>query len=268
MKTVLNPIYTENNTKIIHNLFYDWIGWRSKELLLPDTINEAIEICNSFWEKDGLYLKKWNYSKDTIKILFKVNSNIKPTLFSQRIKGRLDHSLRKLETPIKFSRKVAFRCLGENTRDIVNKYVQKQVIKSDYVDARFKKILTDFTVFNDKVDLSQPIMMSHGRYWYNIHLVIVIADRKNPIIKKEKFDIIKKYSFIIANKKECEIAHLAIMPDHIHISLKGNPELSPNDIGFAFLNNLSFVLGYNRCWKNEFYVGSFSEYNLETLKQF
>jgi len=168
---------------------------------------------------------------------------------------------------MKFSRKVAFRCLGENTRSIVNKYIQKQVKKSDYYDERFRKLLSELTVCNNKINLSQPVITSHGRYWYNIHLVIVVQNRKFPITNRKALEIIKEYCFVIANKKECEIARLAIMPDHIHISLRGNPKLSPNDIGFAFLNNLSFVLGYNRCWKNEFYVGSFSEYNLDVLKK-
>ena len=266
MKKTFKPIYTDDNTKVIHNLHYDWIGWQSAKKAFPNIIIDALDKSVPLWRKDGLCLEKWNYSEDMVKILFQVNPDIAPFLFSQRIKGRLDYSFRKLNLPIKFSRKVAFRCLGENTRNIVNEYIQKQVIKSDYYDNRFKELLSKNTISNN-VDLSQPVITSHGRYWYNIHLVIIIQNRKFPITNSETFEIIKKYCFIIANKKECKIARLSIMPDHIHISIKGNPKLSPKDIGFAFLNNLSFVLGYNRCWKNEFYVGSFSEYNLDALKK-
>ncbi len=41
------------------------------------------------------------------------------------------------------------------------------------------------------------------------------------------------------------------MPDHIHLALKGNIALSPEEIALGFLNNLAFVMGYNRVWKDE-----------------
>jgi hypothetical protein len=88
----LKPIYTEDNTKIIHNLYYDWIGWQSAKKAFPNTIIEAIDKCVLLWRKDGLCLEKWSYSADMVKVLFQAPPNISPFLFSQRIKGRLDHS--------------------------------------------------------------------------------------------------------------------------------------------------------------------------------
>ena len=41
-----------------------------------------------------------------IQILFTVNPEVAPILFTQRIKGRLDNALRKLGTPIKFPEKL------------------------------------------------------------------------------------------------------------------------------------------------------------------
>ena len=59
---------------------------------------------------------------------------------------------------------------------------------------------------------------------------------------------------------------MSIMPDHIHVSLKGNPKMSPVKIGCSFLSNLAYVLGNNHCWNDEFYVGTFSEYGLNRLR--
>ena len=259
------PLYTPDNTKCIHCLYYDWTGWVSQKAVFPNTISEAVEYCTPLWMNDGFKIKKWNVKNDIIQILFEVKPEIAPVLLTKRVKGRLDNALRKLGTPVKFSRKVGFRCLGENTREIVNNYVMKQVSKSDYVDERFKKSLSEFTFLNKDTDLSQPFVAAHGRYWVNIHLVIVVEDRRFPITRKDNFEKIKELCFKIANKKEIEIARLSIMPDHIHITLKGNPMMSPIDIGCSFLSNLAYLLGNNRCWSSEFYVGTFSEYSVHKL---
>ena len=61
------------------------------------------------------------------------------------------------------------------------------------------------------------------------------------------------------------IPEVSVMPDHIHMTLRGSIEHSPMDIGLASQNNLSFVLGYNRTWSEEFYVGTFSEYDVQSI---
>lgn len=55
------------------------------------------------------------------------------------------------------------------------------------------------------------------------------------------------------------------MPDHIHITLRGNVNHSPEEIAISHLNNLSYIVGYNKCWSCEYYVGTFSEYDLAAI---
>lgn len=57
------------------------------------------------------------------------------------------------------------------------------------------------------------------------------------------------------------------MPDHLHVALRGRIENSPEEIGLSFLNNLAYALGRNRIWKDEYYVGTFSEYDVDTLRR-
>lgn len=140
-----------------------------------------------------------------------------------------------------------------------------QVGKSDYVDPRWKEFLGRFTFADGPTRLSDPQATGHGRYWYNLHLVIVVQDRRYPIALKESFRKIREACPRIAAKKGYDLAEVSIMPDHVHIALRGNIEHSPTEIGLAFLNNLSFVLGYNRVWSHEFYVGTFSEYSVQEI---
>ncbi len=260
-----DPVYSSASTKAVHSLHYNWTGWGSEKLNFPDNTSEVLKFCIPLWQKDGFKIKKCQFKADMIQILFEVKPEISPVLLTQRVKGRLDNAFRKLANPFKFSRKVGFRSLGENTREIVNNYVLKQVGKSDYADEKYKDFLNGFTFINENADLSEPVIVAHGRYWYNLHLVIVVDDRKNPITRKDNFATIKNCTFKIADKKGFEIARLAVMPDHIHVALKGNPSLSPSETVFTFMNNLSYNLGNNHCWNDEFYVGTFSEYSIKKL---
>jgi REP element-mobilizing transposase RayT len=93
----------------------------------------------------------------------------------------------------------------------------------------------------------------------------VIEKRDYQITRSDVFEQIHNYLLKIAEKKKCIIAKFAIMPDHIHIALRGNIELSPYEIALSFLNNLAYVLRKGKFWSNEFYVGTFSSYALDQI---
>jgi REP element-mobilizing transposase RayT len=76
---------------------------------------------------------------------------------------------------------------------------------------------------------------------------------------------VRETCFRIAAKKAHALASVSVMPDHVHLALRGNIEHSPLEIGLGFLNNLAFALGYNRCWSEEFYIGTFGEYDLASI---
>ncbi len=59
----------------------------------------------------------------------------------------------------------------------VEAYIRNQVGEERLADQRFREMLKSFTVVNPLVDLSQPTESNSGRYWYNLHLVLVVAER-------------------------------------------------------------------------------------------
>ena len=63
--------------------------------------------------------------------------SVVPSMIVARLKGRLDHAFRTKGIPLKFSRKVALRSLGENTQADVDQYIANQVDKEQFVDDRF-----------------------------------------------------------------------------------------------------------------------------------
>ena len=256
------PIYTAENVKVIHRLHYCWSGWlKERSGSFPRTLGAAFEQCRDAWKDDGLELEHWNTDADQLQCLVAAQPGISPVTCCARIKGRLQHALRKLGTPTAFSRKVGFRSLGENTREIVAAYVARQADKSDYVDDRFKDWLDRFRIAEPEC-LTEPTISAHGRYWYNLHLVVVVADRRYPMTRRETFHTLRSEMLRIAQESDCGIGSLAPMPDHVHAALRGDIRQSPLELALTFLNGLANALGRNRCWSQEVYTGTFSEYEV------
>lgn len=260
-----SPLYTAASVRPVHNLRYDWTGWLRDGAVFPSALAAAIHQCQAAWQSDGLTLDHWQAVRNRIQILFSADPSLSPALAAGRAKGRLQHALRQAGTPVFFSRRVGFRSLGGNTREIVAHYVAGQVGKSDYIDARFKTYLDQFTVADAHVGLAEPFCSGHGRYWYNLHVVIVVQDRRFPMTRHETFIRVRDASAAIARREGHELAEISVMPDHVHMALRGNIEQSPLDIGLVYLNGLARTVGNNRCWSEEFYVGTFSEYGVDRI---
>ena len=156
------------------------------------------------------------------------------------------------------------RSLGNATRAAVEQYVRKQIPKARYADPRTHALLSQFTVRNPDVDLSVPTETNSGRYWYNLHLVLVTSERLGcfdaPCLAK-----IRDGCFRIAEKKSHLISTVSVVPDHLHVTLRGNIEHSPQDIALGFMNNLAYLLGSAPLWEFGYYVGTFGEYDMRSV---
>jgi len=256
------PLYTASTLRPpAYHLRYTGSGWPSTGLfphLPPPSFWEPLQTA---WEADGLRMLERKWSPDLIQFTFSVRPQISPVIFTARVKGRLQHALRKAESPTEFSRKVAFRSIGANHRAEVENYIQAQVDKEQFVDPRFTELVKQFTVAVPAVDLAAPTATNSGRYWYNLHLVLIVQGRyriADPDFLRTTHD----WSFKIATKKGHTISRLAVMPDHLHIAMRGNIAHSPEEIALGFLNNLAFALGQRAHWEPCYYAGTFGEYDM------
>ena len=256
------PIYTEASVRPVHALRYDWTGWLREKRPFPELTRSVVEQLSPLWRDDGMALESANVQGDRVQCLFVAAPALSPVACARRAKGRLQQALRQAGVRVSFSRRVSLRTLGVNTSQTVAGYIGGQASRSDYADPRFKQFLREQTIVDPSVQLAEPARGAHGRYWYNLHLVLVVQDRDYPVTRRENFGRLRDGCQRIATKKGYGIAALSIMPDHIHAALKGATGQSPLDIGLAFLNNLAWLMGYNRVWSEEFYVGTFSEYRV------
>jgi REP element-mobilizing transposase RayT len=252
------PQYHPTGDSGVHRLHYSWTGWPSGKRFSSAPL-ELINETSALWRKDGLEVIESSWSPEQVRIFFAASPQVSPVLVASRAKGRLDHALRTAGLSIPLSRKVSVRALGENTRRDVEAYIERQVEREQFADPRFEQALQDLLFVDEKLDLSQPAASSHGRYWYNLHLVLVTEGRSRIHDVKRLRDV-RDATLRIAAKKEHAISRLSVMPDHLHAALRPQITDSPLEVAHAYLNNLAYMLDSGRIWQDGYYLGTFGEY--------
>jgi len=260
------PLYTYQDIRPAFHLRYTWTGWPTEGTHFPSQPDDAFfHELDTAWMTDNLKRVSMQWNADEIQLAFSTIPIVAPTLFVARVKGRLQHALRLAGTLVKFSRKVAFRSIGDNHTSDVENYIAQQVDKEQFVDPRFAEMLKRFTVVNESVAMNHPSESNSGRYWYNLHVVLVVADRAR-FRNEADFAKLDRALVATATKHQYQLAVRAWMPDHVHMAMRGNITESPSEIALAFINNTAFAMGQNAIWQQGFYGGTFSEYDVRALR--
>ena len=261
------PLYTPRNIDSpAYHLRYAWTGWPSNGAFPQQPSEEFFTSLESHWEADGIRRLETNWTPQQIQFTCSVKPAVSPIFFVSRIKGRLQHSLRLAGMSVRFSRKVAFRSLGENKREQVEAYIAKQVTNESFVDERFSKFMKGFTVADPSARLLDPTETNSGRYWYNLHVVLV-TDSRMRFTDQRSLNRIGETCDKVASKKACRVASRTVMPDHIHLALRGDIQQSPEEIALAFMNNIAFAFGQAAVFRPSYYVGTFGEYDMGAVRR-
>ena len=258
------PLYQPRSDDGAYQLRYSWTGWPAGGSFAARP-ERVIEESKSLWERDGLRVLEHRWTDALVQILFSARPDVSPEVMAARAKGRLDHALRAAKVQMPFSRKVALRAVGDNTRRDIEAYLARQVAKERFADPTFAQRVEELTVVDPRVDLSAPAESARGRYWYNLHLVLVVAGR----VCIHDFDVLRglRDAFLkIAAKKGHAVGSLAVMPDHLHAALRPPAGQTPLDIVFAYQNNLASMTGQGRIWSDGFYVGTFGDYAMSAVR--
>jgi REP element-mobilizing transposase RayT len=260
-----NLLYKSHNLCPAYQLRYGWTGWPSQETIPPIPSGAFFQEISELWKKDGLRLLEKNWGTEHISFTFSTTPTVSPVFLAGRVKGRVQHALRLAGQPVKFSRKLAVRSIGRNTREIVEGYIKKQIDRDRPADPRYEELLRSQTINNQSVDLSHPFQTGSGRYWYNLHLVLVVQGRYRMGWGKEGRNIAAACREV-ERKNGYRISTLSAMPEHLHIALRGNVDESPEDIALAFQNYLAYAMGGFRLWEDNYYVGTFGEYTMNAVR--
>lgn len=256
-------LYGPQNIRPAQRLHYAWTGWPTEGTTLPEL--PPLDDLIAAWKADGFDLKARDAGSDRIMLTFSANAHVAPTILAQRVKGRLQHALRARGAPADFSRKVTVRSLGENISDIVEQYIRDQLKHVELADPRYRQLLATAAFEDHDVTLADPAETASGRYWYNLHVVLVTASRYR-IGRPDVVVGLRDRALEAARAAGFVIKALAVMPDHLHVALRGVPETSPVEIGVALQEATAKAAGC-RLWQEGFYVGTFSDYGLDPVRQ-
>src|SRR4051812_17937379 len=109
------PLYRPTTENAAYQLRYAWTGWPSKQSFAEQPI-DLIEVTKPDWERDGMRVLESRWTDEFVQILFSCTPDVAPERVAARAKGRLDHAMRDRGLSMPFSRKVAIRAVGDNTR--------------------------------------------------------------------------------------------------------------------------------------------------------
>lgn len=126
--------------------------------------------------------------------------------------------------------------------------------------------LARFQLSFPSVDLSIARFSSHGRYLYNLHIVLVHNERWREF-REDQFTITRDMIVRIASKKEHLLSRAAVLSDHIHLVVGCPTDCSPSDIALGYLNNLAFAHDMQPRYSFGYYVGTCGQYDMGTVWQ-
>ena len=248
------------------HLRYTWTGWPTAgEMFPPQPPSELIDDVQTLWEGDGIRHLEHVWTPGMLQFTCSVKPTVSPVLFTSRIKGRLSYALRTAGANTAFSRKVAFRTIGQNTREHVEEYIRKQVHKEQFCDLRFRELLSRFSIQDANVQLADPQESNSGRYWYNLHLVIV-TDQRMRMTDEQSLRKVSEMCAATSKKKGHRISARSVMPDHVHMAISGRIDESPEQIALSYMNNTDYALGSRFLWRPSYYVGTFGEYDMGAIR--
>jgi REP element-mobilizing transposase RayT len=115
------------------------------------------------------------------------------------------------------------------------------------------------------VDLSQPRSTGSGRYWYNLHVVLVHRERWAEV-REETLQRIHDMIIKASAAKEYWLSRAGILPDHIHLVLGCPIGVTPAEVALGFLNNLAHAHGMRPVYQFGGYLATVGEYTHHALR--
>lgn len=155
--------------------------------------------------------------------------------------------------------------LGSANRETVEAYVARQATHHAVADPRLQATL-DEMCGSYPTDLSQVRSTGRGLYVYNLHLVVVNAERGRLHSEQELRAFLQCVEKSAVKHGE-RLSKIGIVPDHGHWTLGCLPDRSPQEIALSYMNNLAFTFGMRAQLSYGYYAGTIGEYDLQAIRR-
>lgn len=257
----MDPIYTADNSQ-----FSCPLQWGLTVFWREDMPTEGwLPVIAAALETDGIRVlgHRHEFSKIS-QFMLSTLPQVSPSTIVQRVKGRLQYCVRD-KRPKALRGNFALRSVGNESREVVEQYVAKQVQHHPMADPRVVERLQRVQILNPEIDLRKPQRTSQGLYWYNLHLVLVHRDRWMDI-REEMLQAIRAMILRASVAKGYLLSRGGILPDHVHLTLGCPFDVAPLDVALGFLNNLAYARGMKPAYQYGGFIGTFGEYDNRAVK--
>jgi len=249
-----------------YQLRYTWTAWPTKGTKLPESLSPPhLPALLAAWEGDGMRPLDIKWGADCIRILFSCKPDVAPVFLTQRAKGRLQHAWRSAGVSVDFSRKVSCASVGDANDEGVSRYIESQFQERHFADPRYREKLRELSEILPGIRLTEPLATRSGLYVYALHLVFVTANRWR--MPPEKAVLLRESFRAAGNSRYYSAGRFAIMPDHVHLAVRGDPGASPLEIAMAIREETCGRLGMTAFWMPSGYLGTFGPYGMGGIKR-
>jgi len=253
----MEALYTSNNAEPAYQL--NWgltIFWRQP----PSPEENWLAYLREATEPDDVGVIKHRMVTDDASQLFvSTKPRVSPSELVRSVKGRLQHLIQK-QTPKAFQRNYCLRSIGAAKRSVVEDYVANQLSHHRMADPGVQQRLARFQRSYPNVDLRKPTFSSHGKYWYNLHLVIV-NDERWMEIRDDVLSQLVEMIEAVALKYGYQLSRVGLLADHMHMTMGCPIDQSPEDVALHYLNNCAYTCGMKPVFQFGYYVGTIGEYD-------
>lgn len=227
-------------------------------------------------QEDWLATLKEAVARDNVRILevstehcpqfvLSTTPTISPSEIIKSVKGRLQHLLQS-KIPKAFRRNYWITSVGDARTDVVENYITEQLGHHQMADERVQTMFKNYVEEFPQVDLNDPQSSAHGRYVYNLHLVLQHTDRWSDV-NEARLDQSKARIHAAAEKHGHRLSRLAILADHVHLALGCQVTESPEEVALSYMNNLAHVHGMQARFSYSYYVGTFGKYDIGAIRK-
>ncbi len=223
-----------------------------------------VEACESAWQRDGIRALEWSVMGDQIQVLFSTRPEVRPDVLAARAKGRLQHVLRGEEVTDSFKRNFCLQTVGGAKSADVDRYLREQLQHGDFADPRYREGLASLAYSDPGLVWDEEQQTGSGRYVLAFHLVFVTTGRwRMPWETAVK---VQRALMNAAVDSVWRLAKLSMMPDHVHLAVKGGVSKSPVEIGEEIREVTSKAVGTAGFWMPTWYMGSFGKYGMGAVR--
>ena len=257
------PLYTEENCRPAYQL-----RWSLAVFLqgaLPDE-QQWLDTLEASLETDNIRILEFHRrTSETIQLLLSTQPAVIPTEIVKNVKGRLQHSVRPFGG-ISLRRNFRLSSVGYASAATVERYVAEQFEHHEMADAHSQQLLEELSIVSTDIDLTEPLHSGHGQYALALHLVFVHAQRWRTA-EVSFHEITRSAILATARKWDHQISRLALLPDHVHMTVRIRYERSPAEIALSYMNNVAFRHGMLNLWMPGYYAGTIGPYDMQAVRR-